>query len=148
MNLIRALDFFLVYAARVGIYPELHRFLFIFGAKGIQGMVKIIKFVRAEMKKYIADAPDGDNFFLARALKLHQAKPDYFTDTEVYNTAAANINAGSDTTSISLTAVMWNLLKHPESFAKVRKAHFTLPTAILEISSLLMNDSYAPKLTR
>lgn len=82
-------------------------------------MVKIIKFVREEMKKYAMDKPIGDNFFLARALRLHKEKPDYFTNTEVYSTAAANINAGSDTTSISLTAVMWNLLKHPESFAKV-----------------------------
>lgn len=118
-NIIRSLDFFLIYAARVGIYPELHKFLFIYGAAGIQGMVKIIKFVRAEMDKYTMNKPIGDNFFLARALKLHREKPDYFTDTEVYNTAAANINAGSDTTGISLTAVMWNLLKHPESFAKV-----------------------------
>lgn len=118
-NIIRSLDFFLIYAARVGIYPELHKFLFLYGAAGIQGMVKIIKFVRAEMEKYTMNKPIGDNFFLARALKLHREKPDYFTDTEVYNTAAANINAGSDTTSVSLTAVMWNLLKHPEAFAKV-----------------------------
>lgn len=122
MNLIRSLDFFLVYAARVGVYPELHKFLFVYGATGIQGMVKIMRFVRQEMERYATDKRIGDNFFLARALRLHQEKPDYFTDSEVYNTAAANITAGSDTTSVSLTAVMWNLLKHPESFAKVRNS--------------------------
>lgn len=121
MDLIRSLDFFLVYAARVGIYPELHKFLFIYGAAGAQAMVKVMKFVREEMKQYAADKPIGDNFFLARALRMHKEKPEYFTDVEVYNTAAANINAGSDTTSISLTAVMWNLLKHPQAFSKVRK---------------------------
>lgn len=118
MNLIRSLDFFLVYAARVGIYPELHKFLFLYGATGAQAMVKIIRFVRQEMKQYESDKPIGDDFFLARALRLHKEKPDYFTEVEVYNTAAANVNAGSDTTSISLTAVLWNLLKHPEAFAK------------------------------
>lgn len=120
MNLIRSLDFFIVYAARVGVYPELHKFLFLYGAAGAQAMVKIIKFVREEMKQYMTGKTIGDNFFLARALRMHKEKPDYFTDVEVYNTAAANINAGSDTTSISLTAVMWNLLKHPESFVKVK----------------------------
>lgn len=85
-------------------------------------MLKIMKFVREEMNSYAADKPIGDNFFLARALKLHREKPDYFTITDVYMTAAANINAGSDTTSISLTAVMWNLLKHPEALAKVAKS--------------------------
>ncbi|KAJ0113819.1 hypothetical protein J7T55_010063 [Diaporthe amygdali] len=120
MNLIQSLDFFLVYAARVGIYPELHKYLFIYGAAGARAMIKIMKFVREEMNHYAADKPIGDNFFLARALRLHKEKPEYFTDTEVYNTTAANINAGSDTTSISLTAVMWNLLKHPEAFAKLR----------------------------
>ncbi|KAI3391747.1 hypothetical protein diail_6841 [Diaporthe ilicicola] len=120
MNLIRSLDFFLVYAARVGIYPELHKFLFLYGAAGAQAMVKIFKFVSEEMKYYTTDKPIGDNFFLARALKLHKEKPNYFTDTDVYSTAAANIIAGSDTTSISLTAVMWSLLKHPNALAKVR----------------------------
>lgn len=136
-NIILSLDFFLIYAARVGIYPELHKFLFIYGAAGIQGMVKIIKFVRAEMEKYTMNKPIGDNFFLARALKLHREKPDYFTDTEVYNTAAANINAGSDTTSISLTAVMWNLLKHPEAFAKVWN---------ITLSATIRSSGMSPKL--
>ncbi|POS71569.1 hypothetical protein DHEL01_v210040 [Diaporthe helianthi] len=120
MNLTQSLDFFIIYAARVGIYPELHKLLFIYGATGTQAMVKIIKFVKEEMKQYESDKPIGDNFFLGRALRLHKEKPDYFTDFDVFSTAAANVNAGSDTTSISLTAVMWNLLKHPDSFAKLR----------------------------
>ncbi|KAH8758356.1 cytochrome P450 family protein [Diaporthe sp. PMI_573] len=137
MNLIRSLDFFIVYAARVGIYPELHKFLFLYGAAGAQAMVKIIKFVREEMKQYATDKTIGDNFFLARALRLHKEKPDYFTDFEVYSTAAANINAGSDTTSISLTAVMWNLLKHPESLAKLRA----------EIDTMISNGEISESLT-
>lgn len=34
-NIIRSLDFFLIYAARVGIYPELHKFLFLYGAASV-----------------------------------------------------------------------------------------------------------------
>ncbi|KAL1876477.1 hypothetical protein Daus18300_002721 [Diaporthe australafricana] len=141
LNLIKSLDFFLVYAARVGIYPELHKYLFLYGASGAQAMLKIMKFVRAEMDSYAADKPIGDNFFLARALKLHREKPDYFTNTDVYMTAAANINAGSDTTSISLTAVMWNLLKHPEALAKLRAEIDTMIDSGEITESITFSDS-------
>jgi cytochrome P450 len=142
MNLIRSLDFFIVYAARVGIYPELHKFLFFYGATGAKSAVKIFKFVREEMNKYAADKPIGEDSFLARALRLHKEKPDYFTDAEVYSTAGANINAGSDTTSISLTAVMWNLLKHPESFAKVTSriyGHYQISGWVSELETYRKN---------
>ncbi|ORY15884.1 cytochrome P450 [Clohesyomyces aquaticus] len=39
---------------------------------------------------------------------------------EVFLTCMSNIGAGSDTTSIGLCAVLWYLLKYPETFAKLR----------------------------
>jgi cytochrome P450 len=68
----------------------------------------------------------GDDF-LAKVLQKNTEDPENFTMSDVFLTCMNNIGAGSDTTSISLCAVLWYLLKYPDTYAAVRIAiHYHL----------------------
>lgn len=56
--------------------------------------------------------------FLVRMLKMHEEDPEMFNMMNVFSTCMANIAAGSDTTSIILSAILWYLLKVPETLTK------------------------------
>lgn len=49
-----------------------------------------------------------------RLLEIHHAKPDQFGLDDVVSMAATNVFAGSDTTAVSLRAIIYFLLKYPE----------------------------------
>lgn len=49
---------------------------------------------------------------LGKLMAVHKEKPE-FTEDDMTGMAAANIAAGSDTTAISLRAILWYLLKNP-----------------------------------
>ncbi|KAF4979876.1 hypothetical protein FDECE_17984 [Fusarium decemcellulare] len=57
--------------------------------------------------------------FLSKALGLHQANPDKFPEAAIHTLCLTNFGAGSDTTSISLCAIIFFLTTHPESLFKV-----------------------------
>ncbi|KAF4535861.1 Cytochrome P450 [Lasiodiplodia theobromae] len=124
-GLIRGLDGFLKYMANVGIYSEIHPILckltrssangglahaFAFASKNIQE--------RVESNKK-GKRPESDDF-LTKVLRLHEEQPHSFGMEDVLITCSANVVAGSDTTSISLSAIMWGLIKNPEAMTKLR----------------------------
>ena len=59
----------------------------------------------------------GDDF-LASVLKMHEEDPEKFNMINVFSTCMANTAAGSDITSISLSAILWYFLE-PETFNKI-----------------------------
>ncbi|KAI5205752.1 cytochrome P450 family protein [Aureobasidium subglaciale] len=61
------------------------------------------------------------NDFLEKFFRLQREKPDQVTDVAVISMAAANITAGSDTTAISLRAIIYHLLLHPEYLELLRQ---------------------------
>ncbi|KAI5262798.1 cytochrome P450 family protein [Aureobasidium subglaciale] len=61
------------------------------------------------------------NDFLEKFFRLQREKPDQVTDVAVISMAAANITAGSDTSAISLRAIIYHLLLHPEYLDLLRQ---------------------------
>lgn len=57
-----------------------------------------------------SDHPD----ILGKLFKVQKEKPSDFSVADVTSMAASNINAGSDTTAISLRAIVYYLLRNPE----------------------------------
>lgn len=59
--------------------------------------------------------------FLARFLETKKTHPQVVDDRQVFSWTLSNVNAGSDTTAISLRAVLYYLLKNPWTLNKVMK---------------------------
>lgn len=143
-----ALDDHLVYATLVGIYAQWHGRLyalrnFLAGAKGA-GRAYVINFTRERVAEHQSKAkayrPDAGHDpetgskttgepFLDKFLSKHHQDPDVFTDQHVTVGLAANMVAGSDTTAISLSAVLYYLLLNPGCLQKLRSEIDTFPAA-------------------
>ncbi|KAJ5648011.1 Cytochrome P450 [Penicillium lividum] len=59
--------------------------------------------------------------FLARFLEAKKEHPDIVTDNQVFSYTISNINAGSDTTAISLRAILYYTLKSPRVSGKLHE---------------------------
>ncbi|KAK5058837.1 hypothetical protein LTR84_011101 [Exophiala bonariae] len=126
-GLLGALHVYLLHCANVGIYSEWHPLV----TKLEQllpgpGMSYLINFTQTQIAERV-NATKGDsrasitgNDFLTRLLKMHADAPDKFTMADVMGAALTNIGAGSDTTSISFSAIMYYLIKAPNVVKKLR----------------------------
>lgn len=117
-----SLHSYLGYTASVGIMHEFHKILFpLFLMTGSSGMAHMMKFTQEQITaaEYGGDK-SGKADFLSRTMKLHKEDPEKFTNIDVFTTCITNIGAGSDTTSISLCAVLHALMTHPAAMAKLR----------------------------
>lgn len=65
------------------------------------------------------DDPRSSGTFLKRLLNMHAENPEKISMADIFTTCITNIGAGSDTTSISLTAILYNLSKHASIYQKV-----------------------------
>ncbi|KAI8669749.1 hypothetical protein NCS57_00791000 [Fusarium keratoplasticum] len=117
---------YLKYCAVIGVYNELHRFLFWlmtkFPTKSLTRIgtftVEQIELSRSRRK----NDPDSKTRmdFLSRTMGLHEDNPAKFPLAAVQSTCLVNIGAGSDTTSISLCSILYNLMTHPDVLQKLR----------------------------
>ncbi|EOD43427.1 putative pisatin demethylase protein [Neofusicoccum parvum UCRNP2] len=110
----------LIYLTHVGIYPELHRALFALvkrlGKNGMKGLFDAsARQIEAGRSGKLPGDRDG---FLARMLRLHEADPANFSYIDMLIICATNVAAGSDSTSIALTAILWYLIKSPSVMEK------------------------------
>ncbi|KKA25196.1 Uncharacterized protein T310_0787 [Rasamsonia emersonii CBS 393.64] len=124
-----ALHAYLRYCAAVGVYWELHPWLYRLLARfGASGTAYITEFARRQIverrelmqKKNLQDDDAADDNFLSKVLAMHDEDPARFTEGHVLTTCIMNIGAGSDTTSISLSAILWYLIKTPRCLEKLR----------------------------
>ena len=76
---------------------------------GAPFLFKALQLVRE--RKEEKDSPHTD--LLQTALNLREKKPGSFSDRDVLGIMLANLNAGSDTTAISLRAVLYYVLRTP-----------------------------------
>lgn len=124
-DLFPSLEAYLKYCADVGVYSEIHPLLWRINTYLSQGTGHIRSFAIEQIQKRQAALADVEkkagiaDDFLAKMFQKHYEDPEHFTAETIYKTCLTNIGAGSDTTSISLCAIFWYLLRNPETLAKV-----------------------------
>jgi hypothetical protein len=63
--------------------------------------------------------PSEHDDILGQLFEVQKERPDQMPDNAVISIATANVFAGSDTTAITLRAIIHNLLTHPKCLAKL-----------------------------
>ncbi|KAF5857346.1 hypothetical protein ETB97_005925 [Aspergillus alliaceus] len=127
-GILESIDRTMAYAARVGVIPEIHPWL------AWLARVIPIKIPFYNVQKYVLGQIDSrsgidraGNDFLTKLLTLR--KGNKVTKLDVENTVGNNIMAGSDTTAISLSVVIYLLLKSPGAAKKLREEIDTFAAA-------------------
>lgn len=127
---IRAVHKVVMYSTMVGIYPEWHPRLFGLLSKfkwsGAGGRAYISKFVQEKIQQHQARKPDVEapetprtQAFLEKLMLAHEKDPEKITEYHLFIMGLSNVTAGSDTTAISLSSIMWHLLQNPDTLRKL-----------------------------
>ncbi|KAF9771388.1 hypothetical protein IL306_010970 [Fusarium sp. DS 682] len=139
-GIMSSLDQYLVYCSNVGIFPEWHKTLFRrqMRSKNVSGLTHVREFANTQLEekreKVEADDvphPNVAEDFITKFLRIQTQDPGKITDADISSVATMNIGAGSDTTSISLTSIIFNLIKYPRVLKRLRaeiKEHETQGT--------------------
>ena len=116
------------YSTFVGLFPPwLHRMLFPLlpttGGHGYVGKYTIDEIASREslLKSPGVKERDGKPDFVSRFFQIRQEDPNKMTRMDIFTMCQSNIGAGSDTTAISLSAIVYNLLKYPESYRRLKE---------------------------
>ena len=124
-GLFAALHSYLLYIARVGIYHEWHALISWVKSKlPASGRSHLAEFSQAQVVETISEAKENEKLagrkdFVAKLLRMHWDDPAAFPMAKVYATAITNVGAGSDTTSVSLSSIMYCLMRRPDCYQKV-----------------------------
>jgi cytochrome P450 len=140
-GIMSALDGSMKYSTLIGIFPRLHPLLFDFAAKfpwsGAQGRLYIMQFVQKQIErrrterkardeeKGTAQARQHDDDetpedFLEKMMNANENVPEKVTAYHIFMMGLSNIIAGSDTTAISLSAILYYLVKNPKTMRKLK----------------------------
>ncbi|KAH8595655.1 putative cytochrome P450 pisatin demethylase [Bisporella sp. PMI_857] len=117
---------YLFYAAHVGIYSEWHRTAswissYISSGKGRGAMTAFTNnCVNEKLSEKESEHSLAQCNFLNSLMAQHKADPEKITMIMVTGTCRVNIGAGSDTTSISLSSVIYNLCRNPGAMQSLR----------------------------
>lgn len=126
-----SLSQWLVYCARMGVFPEWHKSLFqrLMGSKKMSGLMHVRHFAgkRLEAKYEKIFRPGGNSVdttapvdLITKLLHIQDENPEKIGKGDIASACMMNIGAGSDTTSISLSSVLFHLLKNPKSLERLR----------------------------
>lgn len=135
-DIMQHLDDHLTYASVVGVCPRLHPVLFkirnwLAGSRG-KGRQYIVNFTQqcmaahnAKPKVQPSDDASGDDQrksmdLLAKFMQKHSNNPSDFTPYHVLSGCVSNMVAGSDTTSITLSAILYHVLHNPDVLKRLR----------------------------
>ena len=125
-GLLEALHAYIIYCANVGIYAEVHWYLFkLMTLLPESGMAYLTNFVQSQINEYMAkDSVRSSNSdrqcFLSKLVEMRMASPETYTYEVIFTACLTNIGAGSDTTSLSLTAILYYLFTNADKLHKVR----------------------------
>lgn len=136
-KVIENLDASLVYSSLAGIFPSFHRYIApLLSAMGplfrTDRIMYVMNFTQsriteeraapksvAESKTDVEGAGVGETF-LRKYLVKHSEDPDAFTSYHILIGCATNMFAGSDTTGISLSGILYHILRNPDCVTKLR----------------------------
>ncbi|KAF5708566.1 cytochrome P450 monooxygenase oxidoreductase [Fusarium mundagurra] len=128
-GIMSSLSQYLVYCANVGVFPERHKTLFRrqMRSKTVSGLSHVREFANTQLeekreKVKTDEEADGNaaEDFVTKFLRLQAKDPGKITNADISSVCNMNIGAGSDTTSISLTSIIFNLIKYPGVLQQLR----------------------------
>lgn len=131
-SLMSVLDGHLSYASLAGLTPSLHPLLFAlrnwWGGKKGSGRGYLLRFTLQQMREHQEDMAkaedledhDGPQAFLSKFLSKYSEDPTKFTQAHIVASCISNIVAGSDTTAISLSAILYHLLRTRQCLERLR----------------------------
>ncbi|KAK2676887.1 Cytochrome P450 [Fusarium oxysporum f. sp. vasinfectum] len=112
-GIMSSLSQYLVYCANVGVFPEWHKTLFRrqMRSKTVSGLTHVREFANAQLEVKREKV---------KFLRVQAQDPAKITNADISSVCTMNVGAGSDTTSISLTSIIFNLIKHPRVLERLR----------------------------
>lgn len=120
-GLLHAIHLTTIYGSSAGLVPDLHPLCI-----WLQGVLPISspwKVTMGSIGDLISERMRGESFsdrqdFLEKCTELKKAGK--LDGPTMFNVVGANIGAGSDTTGITLTAIIYYLMKNPQCLQKLR----------------------------
>lgn len=112
----------MVYGSRIGLLPELHPWLALMARTlGLKiPFDSVGEFIEEQIEaRRSGKAVGSENDFLAKLIALEDAGK--IDRHNLFTTIGANIAAGSDTTAITLSAIIYYLLKNQYALKKLRE---------------------------
>ncbi|KAK5991688.1 Pisatin demethylase [Cladobotryum mycophilum] len=135
-GLMNALHGVSVYSTMAGIFSSWHPYLFAvmnwMGTSGAAGRSYLMQYVEERVRlRRLQKASDPDKFvvgdenspqdFLEKLMLKNKEAPSKVSDYHMFMMGISNIVAGSDTTAISLSAILYYLIRNPIIMAKLRE---------------------------
>lgn len=127
----------MIYGTLIGIYARFHPLLFGFLSRfkwsGAGGRTYVMKFVQERIDqrnqenegKTIEVRTEKDEEapqdFLEKLMVANRENPQKVTSYHIFMMGLSNIIAGSDTTAVSLSSILYNLLRYPNTMKKLRE---------------------------
>lgn len=125
-----SLSEYLIYCANVGVFPEWHKTIFRrqMRSSSVAGLGHVRQFSKAQLDEKHEKIRAGDEEsastsedFITKFLRMQSQHPSKINSADINSVCTMNIGAGSDTTSISLTSAILNLVKHPRVLQGLRE---------------------------
>ncbi len=125
-KILKAIEGRSAYGTFVGIFPWLHQYLFPLIPK-TGGYAYLLSYAQKQMdaRETMLKDPqnkgrDGLLDFMTKFVNAHEADPEKITKGDIFTMSTSNIGAGSDTTSITLSAIFYYLLKNPSTYQRLQ----------------------------
>jgi cytochrome P450 len=128
-GIMKQLEFGALYSSAIGMFHSWHQTILTLLSK-MSTEVKGTAFIDAYADQLIASQreskmidtnPDGPSDFITKFLTPQRENPEKMTDKDIRVSIGANLGAGSYTTSITLSAILYHLYKNPETMKKLRE---------------------------
>lgn len=115
-----------IYATFVGIFPWAHGYLLPL-LPSSSGMAFILNFASKQIsnrEKLLRDPKkmdrEGPPDMMTKILMEHENNPERITKVDLFTTMQANIGAGSDTIAITLSSILYQLVRYPRTYQQLQ----------------------------